>query len=369
MNNEMNILARVYFGNTLLEWLTSLGVALLCLAGLAVLKTIIVKRLGVFADHTSTDVDDLVVEMIKRTRLFFLIALSLFASSLTLTLSPAAVLVIRKVVVLSLLGQIVVWGTSIIEYLIRRTRKRRKDEDPSSATTLVALGFFGRLVLWSVVLLLALDNLGVNITTLIAGLGVGGIAVALAVQSMLGDVLASLSIVLDKPFVLGDFIVVEAYLGAVEYIGLRTTRIRSLSGEQIIFSNADLLRCRIRNYKRMNERRIVFNFGVKYETPRDKLARIGSMVREIIAAKTDIRFDRAHFKEFGNSALNYEVAYYVLSPDYNLYMDLQQDINLELCKKFEEEGIEFAYPTHTVHIVPDTNEAESASSSLINKKR
>ncbi|HTR80237.1 MAG TPA: mechanosensitive ion channel family protein [Bacteroidota bacterium] len=361
MNHEMDMLARIYFGNTVLEWLTSLGLALLCLAGLVILKAIIVKRLGAFAAQTSTDVDDLVVEMLKRTKSFFLIILSLFASSLTLDLSPAIVLIVRKVAVLALLGQVVVWGTNVIEYLVRKTSKRRKDEDPSSATTLVALGFFGRLVLWSVVLLLALDNLGVNITTLIAGLGVGGIAVALAVQSMLGDVLASLSIVLDKPFVIGDFIVVEAYLGAVEYIGLRTTRIRSLSGEQIIFSNADLLRCRIRNYKRMNERRIVFTFGVKYETPHDKLARIGSMVRDIIASKTDIRFDRAHFKEFGNSALNYEVAYYVLSPDYNLYMDLQQEINLELCKKFEEEGIEFAYPTHTVHIVPAPKETPSIS--------
>ena len=237
-------------------------------------------------------------------------------------------------------------------------------ENQFSKTSLVVLGYLGKLLLWSIVVLVALDNLGVNITALVAGLGVGGIVVALAVQSLLADVLASLSIVFDKPFVIGDFIVVEDFLGTVEYIGLKTTRIRSLSGEQIIISNNDLLRCRIRNYKRMTERRVVFHLGVIYQTTHEKLSHINSIVRDIIESKENVRFDRVHFKEYGDWSLIYEVVYYVLSQDYNLYMDIQQKINLDLFRKFQEEGIEFAYPTNTVQIVNDANDRHKDAMSI-----
>ncbi len=183
-----------------------------------------------------------------------------------------------------------------------------------------------------------------------AGLGIGGIAVALAVQNILGDLFASLSIVLDKPFVIGDFIIVNEFLGTVEHIGLKTTRIRSLSGEQVIFSNADLLRSRIRNFKRMFERRVTFSIGVTYQTPSDKLERISALLKEIVVKQPKARFDRAHFKEFGDSALIYEVVYYVQNPDFNVYMDIQQAINIEIVRRFEEESIEFAYPTRTIHV-------------------
>ncbi len=176
-------------------------------------------------------------------------------------------------------------------------------------------------------LLLALDNLGVDVTALVAGLGVGGIAVALAVQSILGDLFASLSIVLDKPFVIGDFIIVGDLLGTVENVGIKTTRVRSLSGEQLIFSNADLLNSRIRNYGRMYERRVVFTVGVTYDTPRHKL------------------------EDF---SLDFETVYYVQDPAYNLYMDIQQAINLELYQRFADEGIEFAYPTQTLFLAKET---------------
>jgi small-conductance mechanosensitive channel len=224
-------------------------------------------------------------------------------------------------------------------------------EDAAAATTIGALRFIAKLVLWTAVLLLALDNLGLDITTLVAGLGVGGIAVALALQSVLGDLFASLSIVLDKPFVIGDFIIVGDFLGTVEHIGLKTTRVRSLSGEQLVFSNGDLLSSRIRNYKRMAERRIVFGFGVVYQTPAEQLEAIPGMVREFIESLEKTRFDRAHFKGFGNFSLDFEVVYYVLVPDYNIYMDIQQQINLALYRRFEQDGIEFAYPTQTLYVM------------------
>jgi small-conductance mechanosensitive channel len=206
----------------------------------------------------------------------------------------------------------------------------------------------GRLALWSTVALLVLANLGIDVTAMVAGLGIGGIAVALAAQNILGDLFASASIVLDKPFVIGDFIIVGEDMGTVEHIGLKTTRVRSLSGEQLVFANNDLLKSRIRNFKRMNERRAAFGIGVTYQTPAEKLAAIPAMLREAVEAQSPTRFDRAHFKQYGDSALLFEVVYYVLSPDYNLYMDIQQAINLAVFRRFAEEQIEFAHPTYTV---------------------
>jgi small-conductance mechanosensitive channel len=202
-----------------------------------------------------------------------------------------------------------------------------------------------RTAVWVVILLLALENLGINVTALVAGLGVGGIAVALAVQSLLGDLFASLSITLDRPFVIGDFVIVGDYMGSVEQIGVKSTRIRSLGGEQIIMPNADLLGSRVRNYGRMAERRVVFSLGVAYETPREKLKRISEIIREHVQSQQDTRFDRSHFASYGPYALEFETVYYVLSPDYNRYMDIQQAIYFAIHEAFEREQIEFAYPT------------------------
>src|SRR5690606_319662 len=187
-------------------------------------------------------------------------------------------------------------------------------------------------------------------TALIASLGVGGIAVALAAQNILGDLFSSLSIMFDKPFVVGDFIIVGEELGTVEKIGLKTTRVRSLHGEQLIFSNTDLLNSRIRNFKRMYQRRIVFSIGITYEPPYEKLKEVASMLRAIVQAHDLVRFDRAHFKGFGDSSLDFEVVYWVLDSDFNKYMDIQQAINLEIFRRFEEQGIAFAYPVRTVHL-------------------
>ncbi len=205
-------------------------------------------------------------------------------------------------------------------------------------------------VIWVVALLLLLDNLGVNITTLVASLGIGGIAVALALQNILGDLFASLSIAMDKPFLVGDFIVVDDLMGTVRHIGLKTTRIKSLGGEELVFSNNDLLKSRVRNYKRMAERRVVFGFGVTYDTPPETLESLVAAVRRIIEAKDGTRFDRAHFKNFGASNLDFEAVYCILSADYNAFMDAQQRINLALLRHCNEHGINFAFPTQTIHV-------------------
>ena len=242
----------------------------------------------------------------------------------------------------------------MINYLIR-SQQRSLKENAARVTTLRAAGFIAKLVLATIAAILILDNIpGVEITALVASLGITGIAVALAVQNILSDLFASLSIVLDKPFVIGDFIIVDNYMGSVEHIGLKTTRVRSLSGEQLVFSNNDLLKSRVRNYKRMAERRVVFSIGVTYQTPLEKLKQIPATIREIIESQETVRFDRAHFQGYGDFALLFEVVYYVLDPDYNRYMDIQQAINLAIFLLFEEQGIKFAYPTQTLYIGGET---------------
>lgn len=252
---------------------------------------------------------------------------------------------------IALLVQVALWANRGIAVWLRHYVQTRRDTDAAGATTVGVLGFIGRLAVWALIVLMILDNLGVDITALVASLGIGGIAVALAVLRILGDIFASLSIALDKPFVIGDFIIVGDVLGTVEHIGLKTTRLRGLSGEQIVFSNADLLASRIRNYRRMNERRVLFRLGVVYQTPAEKLERIPQIVREIIEQTPRTRFDRAHFQGFGESALDFEVVHHVLDRDYNLDMDIQQAINLALLRRLAAEGMEFAYPTRTVHLV------------------
>lgn len=216
--------------------------------------------------------------------------------------------------------------------------------DRAAIGTIGILGFIAQIAVWTLVLMLALDNLGVDITALLAGLGVGGIAVALAVQNILGDLFASLSITLDRPFVVGDFIIVDEFLGSVESIGIKSVRLRSLSGEQVVMSNADLLSSRVRNYGRMMERRVVFSIHVRPETPRATLRRIPELIRAQIAAQPRARFDRSHFASYEEFSLRFETVYYVLSPDYNAYMDIQQALNLGIHEMLEAEGVEFAYP-------------------------
>ena len=346
-------LSKVFYGNPVWAWLLAAVVIILVAVILYVLRSFIHRRLAEFAERTATEVDDLVADLLGRTRLWFLVAISLYAGSLALTLPAVATRVIGTIAVLTLLIQVGIWGTALVSFLITGSVKQKLEEDAATATSMVALGFIIKLALWAVILLLALDNMGVDITALIAGLGIGGIAVALALQNVLGDLFASLSIVLDKPFVIGDFIIVDDLLGTVERIGLKTTRVRSLFGEQLVFSNSDLLNSRIRNYKRMLERRIVFSLGVTYQTPYEKLAAIPEMIREIIEAQEMTRFDRAHFKEYSDFALKFEIVYYVLVPDYNTYMDIQQAINLTIYEQFEKEGVGFAYPTQTLYVSPE----------------
>lgn len=346
----MELFNQIYFGNSLQNWLVAFGILVAVFALLIIVKKLVISRLSKIAAATDTQLDNLLVYMLRQTKFIVLLATAFFVASQNIVLKPALESLLSKAIVLIIIFQAGLWAGAAISFLLDREMEKRKQEDASSAPTLGLLGFVARLIVWIIALLLMLDNLGVNITGLVAGLGIGGVAVALAVQNILGDLLASLSIVLDKPFVIGDFIVVDSLAGSVEHIGLKTTRIRSISGEQLIFANNDLLKSRIRNYKRMEERRAVFNFGIAYATPPEKLKNIKSIVRKSIERQSEARFDRVHFKNYGDLALNFEAVYHVTKPDMLLYLDVQEKINLELLERFAQEGIEFAYPTRTIQI-------------------
>ncbi|MEN9203103.1 MAG: mechanosensitive ion channel family protein [Thermostichus sp. DG_1_6_bins_120] len=236
-----------------------------------------------------------------------------------------------------------------VEYALRIYLTRKKG-DATTEQSLLLLSPMIRMVFCLIGLLFLLENLGFDVAALVASLGIGGIAIALAAQGFLQDLFSYFSILMDRPFEIGDFIVLGDFMGSVEYIGIKTTRLRSLSGEQIVMANTDMTGSRIRNYKRMQRRRVVFGFGVTYETPFEKLQEIPSLVKQIIEADPNAQFDRAHFAAYGDFSLNYEVVYYVLSPDFNLYMDVQQRINLALKQAFQERGVEFAYPTQLVYV-------------------
>ncbi len=258
----MNFLKTIFYDNPVWLWFLAAAIAIVIPFVLWLVRRFATRRLAVLAARTKTDIDDFFVDLLGRTKLFFLIFLGLYAGALALTTPAVADRAIKTLMLLSFLLQVAFWGNTIISFWITRAAKKRLDQDASAATTIRAFGILGKLVLWVVLALLALDNLGIKITSLIAGLGIGGVAIALALQNILGDLFASLSIVFDKPFVIGDFIIVDEHLGTVERIGLKTTRLRSLSGEQLVLSNKDLLQSRIRNYKRMFERRVVFSIGV-----------------------------------------------------------------------------------------------------------
>lgn len=342
-----------FYGNTAHAWAVAAAALVAVFGVLLIARRVLISRLGRLAARTPGEFDDFVVRLIRRTRAWFLLLGAAYGASYALTLTDEARDHLRSLFGAGLIVQSAFWGNDVIGYLLGRYEQRQT----GGKSTVTAISFLSRLALWTVLALLLLDNFGVHVGTLIATLGVGGIAVALAAQSVLGDLLAAISIYLDKPFVIGDFIIFDDILGTVKYVGLRSTRIQSLSGELIVMSNSDLLKARIRNYQQMAERRAVFTIGVAYGLSYEALASVQGILREAVTSQGRARLDRAHFKEYAESAMRFEVVYYVLSPDYGVYMDLQQAINLFIFRRFEEAGIAFAHP---IRVISSAKAAPSA---------
>lgn len=336
------------WGNSLGRWLIALALVLLVGMVVPAVRARLERRL-----RTATPGHPMLgygAEILAGTRRSILLLLALFIGARAVELPAKVDAALTTLTAVALLLQVTLWAQRVFNVWLGNYEQRARHGDGGDATIVGLISFVGRTAIWAIALLMILDNLGFNITTLVASLGIGGVAIALAVQNVLADLFASLSIGLDKPFVVGDFIIVDDLMGTVEHVGLKTTRLRSLSGEQLVFSNGDLLKSRIRNYKRMYERRIVFTFGVVYDTPRETLARLADEVRAIIEAQPKTRFDRAHFFRFGEFSLDFEVVYFVLDPDYNLYMDIQQAINLAIMARFEALEVGFAFPTSTLRV-------------------
>ncbi|HKB78073.1 MAG TPA: mechanosensitive ion channel family protein [Thermoanaerobaculia bacterium] len=324
------------FGNSVSDWALAVGIALGLFALIVAIVLAVRHKFG----------------PILRTRLWLLVLPVVYAGARVLTLTHSTKDALKTAAIISLIVQGAIWSVAIVDFFVDRYH-RRTESDPSSVTTIRAFRFASVLALWCVAFLLVLSNLGIEVTPLVTTLGIGGVAVALAVQSVLGDLFASLSIVLDKPFLVGDAIGVSEDVGIVERIGLKTTRLRSLSGEQLVYANSELLKIKIHNYKRMQRRRVVFHVGVVYQTSADTLARIPSLVRKAVEDATPTTFDRCHFMNFGDSAYEFETVFYVESPDYNVYMDANQAVYLGVVRAFEAEQIDFAYPTRTLFVSGD----------------
>ncbi|MDT8368326.1 MAG: mechanosensitive ion channel family protein [Longimicrobiales bacterium] len=341
----------IVFGISLREWLLALAWGAGTVFAVRLVLRIAIGQIRRVAERTQTDLDDLVLELLEKTRFFFYLLVALYAGAQALDLPEGIDATMTAVITAVFFLQLGLWGMGVISYGVARYKRRTRDDDPGMATAIGALGFVAHLALWSVLLLTTLATFEVDITAMVASLGIGGLAVALALQNVFSDLLASLSIIFDKPFVIGDFVVIGDFSGTIESVGLKTTRIRSLSGEQLVFSNSDLLSSRIRNFKRMAERRVVFQIGVEYGLPAEKLRRIPELVRAAVEGEDNARFARCHFKAFGNFSLDYETVYFMSVPDYDAYMDTQQAINFGVYESFEREGIPFAFPTQSIHLV------------------
>jgi small-conductance mechanosensitive channel len=333
------------FHNSALALLAALATALILFCVLALARGLVRRRHTRTQKAAQIELMEMPIVALSRTTTLFLAVVSIFAGLQLLDMSVHTRAVLLSAVSIVLFWQAGVWASAVTTAWLDRKRNAHLVGDRAAASSIGVVAVMAKAVIWVVVLLLTLQNLGVKITTLIAGLGVGGIAVALAVQNVLGDLFASLSITFDQPFFVGDFVVVDTFAGSVEHIGIKSTRLRSISGEQIIVSNADLLKSRLRNYGRMSERRVLFTIGVTYDTPAEKLEAIPGMVRTIIEGVPGARFDRSHFANHGASSLDFETVYFVLSADYTRHMDIQQQIRLRIHREFAHAGIEFAYPT------------------------
>jgi len=354
LNNIIGQLSQVkILYNTAWEYvfagLVFLGVIIL----LKIFQLIILTRLVKLAGKSKNDIDNAVVEIFRKIGSAFYFIVALFIALRRLSFPGIVEKIIYILFLVAVVYEIVRAVERVVSFLANRYFEKNANVDARAQTeaTVRTLQILIRVALWLVGAMLIMSNLGVNVTSLIASLGIGGIAVALALQNILSDLFSAFSIYIDKPFEVGDFIVVGTERGTVEKIGLKTTRIRSLSGEQIVISNQELTSARIQNFKRLQKRREVSNLGVTYNTPAKKLAKIPEMVREIVETQGKmVAFDRCHFSTFGDSSLNFELAYFINSSEYKDYMDIKEKINLAIFEKFAKEKIEFAYPTQTVYV-------------------
>lgn len=350
MTQVEQLVEATYMGNTLWQLTVAAGITVGTFVVLLLIRRIVRSRYAKLAATPQNELLELPLKVASRTALLFVLIASLFFGSQSLVLPPGVARVLLTVFTIAVFWQIGLWATIAVIGGLERKQRTTLAADAAAASSLGVIGFLARATIWSFVLLLTLDNLGIQIKPLLAGLGIGGIAVALAAQNILGDLFASLSITLDRPFVVGDSLQVDEFNGTVEYIGVKSTRLRSLSGEQIIMPNANLLSSRVRNNSRMYQRRVVINISVDQQTPLPLLRKIPGQIRELIESHQPIKFDRSHFAKIGAASFDFEAVYIVMTADYAKHMEILQDINLRLVELFAQQGVTFSTPQRVYYV-------------------
>ncbi len=341
--------------NRIADYITAIVLFLAAIIAVKIFQHFLLRRLKKLAEKTATTVDDFVVRIVERIVLPLAYFGVFYLSINTLILQPLLAKIINIIGIAILTFSVARLAAVLTSYGLD-IYWARSGRDATLKRSLSGILKTIKVVIWGLATVFFLDNLGFKISAVIAGLGIGGVAVALAAQAILGDLFSYFAILFDRPFEIGDFIITGDYLGTIEHIGIKTTRVRSLGGEQLIFSNKDLTSSRVRNYKKMGKRRIVFKLGVVYQTSLEQLKSIPGLIEGIIKNVKDSVFDRAHFSSYGDFSLVFEVVYYVMSRDYNKYMDIQQEINFAIKKEFKARDIEFAYPSQTLYLNKATTE-------------
>lgn len=347
----MNNWDSIFFGNPLKEWAIAFGIVIVSFVAILLFNKIFISRFKKWAATTKNSFDDFIIQAIQKFIVPFLYYLILFFAIHYLALSTQVSSIIRVAILFIASYFIISFITATISFTIFNFlgKQENSDNKQRQARGLIVIL---KSVVWILGMIFLLNNLGYNVTAIITGLGIGGIAIALAAQTILGDIFSYFIIFFDRPFEIGDFITVGDKMGTVEYFGIKTTRIKSIGGEEIICANKDLTDSRLHNYKRMMKRRVLFQIGVTYQTSTAQIKKIPAIIKGIIAGKENVDFDRSHFSGFGDFSLNFETAYYVTGSDFVVYMDAQQKIYFELLEVFRKEGIEFAYPTQTLFADP-----------------
>lgn len=345
------LLSTSLLGISLANWLAMLCIILLSFTLARTVIGFVLRNLRTRAEKPGAHVSHIAIQVLSSTSNTLLLLAAILIGVGILDLPDRWLTRVSSLWFVVAALQAGLWANRAVALALHHYFVKHSQADVYQGSALATLSLWGaKVLLWAVVGLAMLSNLGVNITAFVASLGVGGIAIALAVQNILGDVFASLSIAVDKPFEVGDFIVVGSLAGTVEHVGLKTTRIRSLGGEQIVMANAEMIGSTIQNYKKLQERRIVFKFGLTYASQPKQIRQVTAALKDIIQRQDKTRFDRAHLLAFGDSSLDFEVVYIVLDASYNLYMDIQQAINLEMMEAFAKIGVRFALSSRSLYV-------------------
>jgi small-conductance mechanosensitive channel len=343
-------LQQVFWGNTVYSWLFSLGVIVVSVIGIRIFRRVVLKRLKTWSASTSATWDDVLIIGIERLVVPILYVTFFYFALRTLQLTPKAKQVIHLAYMIALTFFVLRLISAVARRLLMAFASHRStNKQVSGEQSVSGLMIILNIIIWIIGIIFLIDNLGYNVTTLITGLGIGGIAVALAAQTILGDLFSYFSIFFDKPFEVGDSITIGEQSGTVERIGIKTTRIRTYSGDQLICSNSDLTNSRINNFKRLENRSINFKIHVVYNTPVEVLQKIPDLVKAIIDKQDKVEFSRGHLAAFGDWSLDFEFVYNVLSPDYKVYMDVQHSIYLEIIRTFNEQSIQFAFINRAIY--------------------